>query len=135
MSIEGAIFNLLSNDGAVTSSVSARIYPVVVARSSSHPALTYQLLSADRSRSTEGPTGDVRGLWQIICWSETYDETLWNLVDAVRRALDGVAGTFGGTRIEQCLIAGESDTAAVDPENEKLVFYGRQLNFDIWWNE
>ena len=136
MSIEAAITHLLESDGGVARYVgsgdAARIYPVVVARGADHPALTYQQLSAQRGRDSDGLNGDVTGAWQIIVWAETY-AALRPIADAVRLALDGIEGQFAGTEITQCLIAGESDTAAVDKENEELVFFGKQINFEIWW--
>jgi hypothetical protein len=134
MSIELAIKSILENDGGVASLVSTRIYPVVISRSVTRPALTYQQLSARRDRPADKDNHDVRGNWQITCWAETYTE-LRPLVNVVRVAMDGSKGSYGGTHVESCLLSDESDLAAINPDNDELLFYGKQLVFDIWWHE
>lgn len=134
MSIEAAITSLLEADEALADLVGTRIYPVVVSRSAARPAITYQQMTAQRRRPTSGASGDVRGYWQIIVWAETYGE-LPGLSQAVRLALDDRKGLWGRTWIESCTLEDESDIAAVDPENEELVFYGRKLTFGLFWYE
>lgn len=85
MSYEAEMFTTLLATPDVVAIVGNRIYPGVLPSVPTLPALTYQLISAPRNMTQEGPSG-MRPRYRWNCFAYTYDETT-ALAKAVALAL------------------------------------------------
>ena len=134
MSVEEALYSILSNDTEVAALVSARIYPNLLPESATLPALTYQELTGPRQHTMDGPVGTVRFRFQINCWASTYavaDE----LSTEVRKALDDYSGTVESQYIHFVEMLDEADAMENIAGLDVIKKYGKRLDFYIWANE
>lgn len=106
--VEEAVRALLVADPAVSALVSARVYPAPLPQSPALPALSYQRISATRTRSQEGPSGRARCRFQVDAWASTYDDAR-QLAAATRRALDGFRGVVAGVELQEVQLATDRD--------------------------
>lgn len=83
--IEGALYNVLSTSSAITAIAATRIYPAVLPKNPTLPALTYRFIAGPVK-----PTMDTGGIQksrvQIDCYAETFADAV-NLRNAVVQTL------------------------------------------------
>ena len=95
MSIEAALYTILSSDATVTALVgsrSPRIYPLGIPAGKGVPAVVYQQINGMRPTTCDGTLGLCEALFQVTCWDDEIDGAR-SLADAVRDALDDYSGT------------------------------------------
>lgn len=114
MSIEAAIFSLLTTDSSVSSLVGTRLYPLLAPQDAATPFIVYQRVSASRWTSLEGPSGMAQPRIQIDAYTSTYAAAK-TLATAIREKLSGYRGTVAGTRIGGITLITDQDLI----ENEK----------------
>lgn len=132
--IEKAIFSILSNDGDVAGLVSARIYPNVISRLGTVPAITYQQTEGERDHVMDGASGLVDARFDIVCWTTTSDESR-TLANFVRIAINAFNGTVGTVRIPAVFLDVEKDELANTPDVRGLRRYSKRLTFTVWYKE
>lgn len=106
MTVEAAVFNLLSSDAGVSGVVSNRIYPVKLPQDPTYPALTYFRVSALRHSVMGNDTGLVEKRIQVSSWAKLYSEVN-NLAERVRDAMQRTRGTFAGVEILDIFMEGD----------------------------
>jgi len=134
MSIEAAIYEILSTDSTVAALVGARIKPSILPQGLAMPAITYQQISGPRDETTDGPTGLVASRWQVNMWATTYAGVLV-VRTAVRQILDGYSSTAAGTRIQCVHLIDEGDVPVTQPGKDVSTRYGKRFDFRIWFEE
>lgn len=111
-------------DASVPSLVGPRIHPVGDPQPVARPKLTYQRIDTDRSAASggltnDGPTGMAIARIQWNCLADTLIEAK-QLATAVRRSLNGLAGTLSGIQVGQVRIDSErEDPTSIDPGQER----------------
>lgn len=105
MTIETGIFDLLSNTSAVSTLVSARIYPLRLPQDPTYPAITYRRISGVRINNLLAASGRAHPRFQIDCWGSTITSAR-AVATAVRQALNCYRGLM------------DDVTASVHIENE-----------------
>lgn len=117
--VEGALVAKLVANTTVAGLVDNRIHPFNDPRKVAYPKLTYWVVNTTRSSdagglTNSGPTGMALARVQFDAWATTMLEAK-QLVAAVRRCLNGYAGTVGGITIDQIHAVDERDnTVPVD---------------------
>ena len=106
MTVEAAVFDLLSSDAGVSGVVSNRIYPVKLPQDPTYPAITYFRVSALRHSAMGNDTGIVEKRVQISSWAELYADAN-NLAERVRDAMQRTRGTFAGVEILDIFMEGD----------------------------
>lgn len=106
MTVEAAVFNLLSSDAGVSGVVSNRIYPVKLPQDPTYPALTYFRVSALRHSVMGNDTGIAEKRVQVSSWAKLYSEVN-NLAERVRDAMQRTRGTFAGVEILDIFMEGD----------------------------
>lgn len=81
------IFNLLSNNGDVTSLVSNRIFPAITSKAAALPFVTYDFINITPNDTKTGPSKLDEIDVEIVCHAETFTAAS-RLGDYVRAALD-----------------------------------------------
>jgi hypothetical protein len=133
--IEPAIYALLTETPGVAALVGTRVYPVVLPQNPTMPAITYQRTSAQRTRSTLGPSGLTRSGFQIDCWSASYLNAK-SLCAAVRAAIDGYRetvtgpGVTEGNRMGAVMVEGDRDFREESPS-----LYRVSIDITVWHEE
>ncbi len=122
--LENKIYTALSGSTkiTVTSSVSTRIYPLIVPQESAFPVITYTRISGGKQNDLFGYSNLENPRIQIDCWAKTYKEvkTIANNVHDVMYAVT----TFYAIQI--------SDMDLYDHEVE---LYRESMDFSIWNRE
>lgn len=93
---ELAVYTILKDAAAVSALVGSRIYPLKAPAKVVKPYVTYQRISGNRWRSFDGPTGTAQPRIQVDAYATTYAAAK-GLADAIRRTLDGYAGSVATT--------------------------------------
>ena len=90
--IESAIFALLSNDSGIAATINGGIWAVLMPEGVEYPALSYLIVDSPSIATLNEPTGLAHPRVQVNAWANSYADAK-RANDAVRRALDGFAGT------------------------------------------
>lgn len=98
----------LGQQTAISTIVSARIYPEVLPQHATLPAITYNQVSANRVRALSGPAGKARRRISINSWGETY-KSAHELADAVRQTLEPFFGSMANTEVGSIMLDNEID--------------------------
>jgi hypothetical protein len=137
---EESIVAKLAADATITGIVGTQIYVNRIPERAADgtkptvPALTYQVLFADRDHQLSGPTGLVEGRLQINCIDEDYS-VVKQLSEAVRKEFDGFYGTVSGVRIYDCFLDNEIDDPAYVAGQSELTRYKKILDFRISFDD
>lgn len=129
MSIEAALFSLLTSNADVSGKIADRLYPKVLPQDPSYPAGVYHKVSGAREHSHDGASGLARPRFQFDLYATSYAAAI-ALATAVREAIDGFKGISAGVSIEGCFLEDEDDGY----DDELKVYWVRQ-DYAIWHNE
>lgn len=136
MTIEEAIFHLVSNDAGVTallgSGTACRVYPKKLPQTPTLPAVVYHRIDTPREHSQQGASELAHPRFQFDCWAETRSGAK-AVADAVRLALDGFQGSMGsapGIDVSGAFAEDESD----EYDDDVKQFMSR-LDVIVWHEE
>lgn len=136
MSLEAAIYDILSKAASVTALVggaaSPRIYPLAIPQGKAMPAAVYQQISSTLEFTCEGD-GDLRtDRVQITIWDDDPDGAR-ALAEAVRAAMQaaGARGVHGGVTVQYWRLEEEADAISTPAENETLARYGKRQDWEV----
>ena len=132
--IETALFSILSGESTISDIVSARIYPLRAPQGVAMPHMTYQMISADRDHTLDGPTGFTMARFQFNCWAATYPEAK-RLLEAVRKFFDGYTGTVNQRRIQCVQSENEGDIINSVAGLDSIDRYGKRFDVIISFDE
>jgi hypothetical protein len=135
MRAERAIKALLDADSAVTtvvgSGAAARIYGGAAPQEAAAPLIVFTKQSAEREPVLDQvATRRVDGLIDVLVVARTYSQ-LKSLGEAVRVALNGKKGTFGGTTVLDIVIEAEG----ADQFEPQLDEFGQVWTFRVMHTE
>lgn len=124
-----AIYELLSNDAAVSAIVSGNIYPLRASQGEEGAYITYQLFNNQPNGTDKTPSGMDFVDYQINCYGRTPLETS-DLANKVRLKLDTYVGvvTSGADQIDLRDVVFKDENDLYDDELEKA---GRALDFEF----
>lgn len=133
MSVEAAIYDILSKASAVTAICGKRIYPIALPQGKSVPAVLFQQISSQDVVSTSGHDGLRTDRVQVTCWDDDPDGAR-TLAEAVRTALLAATGSHGGSTIRYCSIEDEGDAFDLSKDNEQLDRYGKRQDWQVCYS-
>ena len=135
MSIEAALFTIVTGDVAIAALIGDRMVPVIKS-GDTYPLVRFQKIDGRRDRTLSGPNGLALPRFQLDSWATTYDAAR-DLADKLRLVLDGYDGTVGGVRLLSVVIEDERDLhEAVQPVGEGVPrLFGRSQDYTVWHDE
>ena len=102
-----AVYNILSNNAALTAVVSSRINPLVLPQESTFPAISYQLISVVPHPSKSGSSKSDFARVQINSFGTSYQSAV-QIADLVRTAMQiSLPATFNSVLVQSCEYDGE----------------------------
>lgn len=120
-----AVYAMLAADATVAALVSTKIYPVIAPQNVASPFVVYSIASAiptnTKDRISELDTMRV----QVDCYGRTYAQ-VEAISSAVRLAIDGQTGTYGGAYVDGVAYENEQDML-----DEDVDLYRKSLDFFI----
>lgn len=103
-----AVYNILSNNSALTAVVSTRINPLRIPQESAFPAISYQLISVIPHPTKSGPSHSDFARIQINSFGTTYQSAV-QVADLVRTAMQvTLPATFNSVLVQSCEYDGEA---------------------------
>jgi hypothetical protein len=108
MSVEAALFSVLSTAPAVSAIIGNRLFPGAAPVNTAAPYAVYSRASARRIRSMLGPSRLAMPRIQVDGYAATYAQAR-AIADAVRGALDGYRGTAAGVVIHGASLLTDQD--------------------------
>jgi hypothetical protein len=136
LSPEQHVYQKLASTPGVARLVGFQVYPIAVPKNATFPFIVYKRANITREHHLSGPMFMPLVNLQIACWGSSYD-SVRQLADEVRLALDGHTGTLAGVTIEDMRLVSETDDF-LDPTAAGAqlppAYEVRQL-FQIRWQE
>lgn len=130
MSLETDLWTLLTTDSAVRALAGERLYPLLIPQDLTTPALAYQVISAPGQYThDQGDIGLIRARVQITGQASSYS-TLHALLEAVRAAVTGYAGTVGDTHFQAIFVENYRQDWA-----ETFLRPAGRIDLVIWYRE
>lgn len=136
MSLEAAIYDILSSAAGVTALVggaaSPRIYPMTIPQGKAVPAIVYQQITSSAEFACDGHDDLRTDRVQITIWDDDPDGAR-ALAEAVRAAMQSsdARGSHGGVTVQYCSFEDEGDSINISTENETLTRYGKRQDWEI----
>ncbi len=136
MSVENAIYGLLSGDSDIVASVGPRIYPAQRPEGAATPYIVYRRNSAEHVRHMQGSGGLARTSYELSAWSTGYDQA-FAIGEYVRLVADNYHGTPAGstTFINRIFLESDSDDFEPSPDQQSRRTYCRRGEYTIWHAE
>ncbi len=136
MSAEKAVVNILTNDAAVIAlDFGQRIKPIIEQQGQALPFVTYQAIGTDHVETMDGSAGLAMRSLQINCYSATALQAA-AIMEAVRVALQGKKGTYGGVVVGGIINAdGPRDLPQSPQAAKETIVYAKSMDFDVWFTE
>jgi hypothetical protein len=137
LSPERHVYLRLATTPGVARMVGFQIYPIAVPKSgATMPLIAYRRVNIQRESALNGPMFQPVVSLQLSCWAMSYD-SVRDLSDEVRLALDGHTGTLAGVTISDMRLVSEVDDY-IDPTEVGAqlppAYEVRQL-YSIRWHE
>ena len=134
-SIGNAIYAKLTGDSAVAA-ITTTVIPNYAPKSSTYPQVVYEVKSTEYDATYTGNSGLVKCELVLRCLVNSrqgYDacNTLGN---AVAASLDQATGTFGGVAVQRFFLNDDAEDQFEDQDSDEIVYYVRELNFEVWFN-
>jgi hypothetical protein len=130
MNFLSALYTRLS---ANISLVSGRVYPLLAKQGTAKPYIVYQIISAERVHSDDGPAHNTMPRVQIDCYGQTYEQAR-SVFEAVRVDLDGFSGPLETAdsppeivNVQAIELMSESDF--IEEEGDKRIY---RVSADFW---
>jgi hypothetical protein len=118
----------------IDTGINSRIFPAIAPHGDSLPFITYQQISGVRQQVTTHSIGMVQARFQINCWGETYGDCN-TVAMAVRKLLDGYAGTVEKVKIHDIQLDNEIDLQELVEGVSQSERRGKALDFIVWYRE
>lgn len=128
--IDEYLENFLNAQSGVTSIVSDRIYPVILPKKPTYPAITFRDDDHDIDETFSGNHTLTRSDYFIDAWSKTHTGAI-ALEAAIRTALKNHSGSFGGINIQRLSIR----TIPGMIYEDSVEAYRKTQLFTIWHDE
>lgn len=107
--IEEALYTRLSGFAGLTALVGTRVFPLKLPPGTALPAVSFQLIDAQRDRLSGQDGADRGAQFQFDSWAGTYEAAKAVAVQVVA-ALDRWSGTVAGVVVTASFIDDERDT-------------------------
>lgn len=106
--IETALISLITGNAGVSALIGTRMVPFTDTNTLTLPRLTYWRTNSERPISNSGPTGQCIATFQLDAWAPDA-ATSWQVLEAVRKALNGFSGSNSGMTIDSVRWQDQSD--------------------------
>lgn len=131
---EAVLRSALVASTAVTSLVSARIYPVLAPATASLPFVTWRRVAIRRQQTLGAPMGMPVTSVEYSIFGSTYEQAR-EVADVMRVVLDGYGGTANNTEVKQTSLEQESDDFVTLGGAELPPAYQITQQYDVFWQE
>jgi len=129
LSFEEELVAFILKDSDIQSMVNGRIGPLPLEQGTKRTSITYFEVGRDDGQTQTGAACLAAHRWQLDCWAKTYAGAR-NLMEAVRKLLNGFDGPMGGFSRVSFFMENKLDTFEDDAK-----LYRGMLDFVVWYRE
>lgn len=130
MKAEKVIRDRLNTHAGTIALVASRIYPVVLPQTPTYPAVTFSVVSSQRTEGVYSDPGMARVRFQITCWALTYDGVK-SLAEQVRLALQRYGTSVSGTTIAGVTVYDIHMGSEADAYEPTLDAFAASIDFTV----
>lgn len=135
ITLESAMVEYLTSHEFVGCLVGNRFFPHQVSRENpTWPAVTYERNGTDHAHGLAGSAGFATANIGLDIWSPLFSETV-ETAEAIRLAMQGFQGWWGGIAIHAVILDGESGGVERPADASGTWWYSRSLDFSIRYIE
>lgn len=128
--IDTAIYEILTDDSAVSAIVDEAVYPAMPPQDVTLPYITYQQVSGIPYRALNGPSDYCKSRFQVDCWAAT-PLAAKTLAAAAKAALQEFYGPKSGIRIGEVILNDQRDNFNPPQDGSDQIVPGVTLDFTI----
>ena len=122
--IESALFTVLSTSAAVSALAGTRVYPAVLPKDPTLPAVVYRFVGG-ANQPTMNTRGRQRSRLQIDCFGETYNDAI-----SLRKAVVQTLGGYSSATFQSQIL----DATADDGFDQDLLQYLAIAEAYVWFS-
>ena len=127
-----AVYNVLSNNSALTAVVGTNINPLRITQGVAYPGVTIRVTTVTPHPSKSGPSKTDWATLEIISYGTNYPQAV-QIADLVRAAMEiSTPSTFNGVYTWEIVYDGE--THAIDDNTEEYGVYQIVQDYTISYN-
>jgi hypothetical protein len=131
MSPEAAIYDFITNQAAITTRVSTRIFPNSIPQSNTvFPVLVFTQISGPHDHTLSGAAGVFRARFQFDCWSTDYSDCI-NLAEDIRDSFQGYQGAMGTVTCQFALLDNELSSYTPPTDGSDAGLHRKTLDYII----
>lgn len=135
-SLAGSIVGQLLATSGVTDVIATRLYPDYDKQANKvYPLAVYKIENVTPLIANDGPTGSESADFIIAAIGELYADAN-AVVVAMQTALQGARGVWSGLTIQGIFLKedGISDDVITEPQTEEILYYVKELTFEVKYN-
>lgn len=118
----------------VTTFIGSRIFPLLAPASAELPFVIWRRTGINREQSLKAPIGVPTVTVEYVVYGTTYEQAR-QIADAMRRVLDGYAGSADNTQVRNVSLVDESDDFVTLEGADLPPVYSVTQSYDVAWQE
>lgn len=131
---EAVLRSALLGNATFSGLVGTRVFPLLAPANASMPYVTWRRSGISREQTLGLPMGVPKVSVEYSIYGTTYYQVR-DVADAMRKVLDGYAGTSDNTEVKQCSLEDESDDLAILDGSEVPNAYAVTQTYEVMWQE
>jgi hypothetical protein len=124
----------LLNDAAIASTVSNRVYPLVMPMNTDFPAIMYTVLNTKSDSHLKGTTGIAESMLQLDGYGQNYSSLL-SLMELVRLEIQSIRGTYDSVFISSIDLDSSYDMFDRPEDGSDLGLYRVVQTYNCFYQE
>ena len=124
----------LLNDAAIASTVSNRVYPLVMPMNTDFPAIMYTVLNTKSDSHLKGTTGIAESMLQLDGYGQNYSGLL-SLMELVRLEIQSIRGTYDSVFISSIDLDSSYDMFDRPEDGSDLGLYRVVQTYNCFYQE
>ena len=137
--ITDALVQWLLAQPAVTGAVGQNVYPAMLLRGSTLPAIELEMVSHVTGKTLGGPSGSNVAHYTVHCFAGTYSaaevlaRTVYGLLSGFTGEWDGGSGNSAATpaTVQTCWVVDVRDGIYASPQTDALRVFWKQLDVEV----
>lgn len=124
----------LLNDATIASTVSNRVYPLVMPMNTAFPAIMYTVLNTNSDSHLKGTTGIAESMLQLDGYGQNYSSLL-SLMELVRLEIQSIRGTYDSVFINSIDLDSSYDMFDRPEDGSDLGLYRVVQTYNCFYQE
>ena len=130
--LNAELYTFLTDDPTIASLAGLKVYPMRAPNSAALPYIVYQRIDDIGVHHHRGAAGYATASYQIDVWGpHSPQETVNDIAEAVRKALDGFQGDMGDVQVRSAILEDQRDNVTDASDGSENFKWRIGLDFKI----